>query len=180
VIIANHWPSRSGGQFGSEPYRMMVGETLSYFHKRILEELGKDTAIVAMGDFNDEPFDRSIREYAKVSRSRQKIMNATTVDYFYNLMWESTGTREATYYFGSQPNMLDQLWISKGILKNNTPFRVKNESVEIFMPTELVASGDYPKARKFGRPSRASDFDDEGYSDHFPVSVVLEETSSLT
>jgi len=38
VIIGNHWPSRSGGQYESEPYRIVAGETLSYFHKRILEE----------------------------------------------------------------------------------------------------------------------------------------------
>ena len=26
IIIGNHWPSRSGGQYESEPFRMMVGE----------------------------------------------------------------------------------------------------------------------------------------------------------
>lgn len=175
VVICNHWPSRSGGQYKSEPYRMMVGETLAYFHKRILEELGQNTAVVAMGDFNDEPFDRSIREYAQVSRNRQKIMNATSVDYFYNLMWELLGARMASYYFGSVPNMLDQFWVSKGILKSNTPFSVKPGSVTVYNPAELIASGDYPRARKFGRPSKPSDFDDQGYSDHFPITMTLEE-----
>ena len=175
VIVCNHWPSRSGGQYQSEPYRMMVGETLAYFHKRILEELGNDTAIVAMGDFNDEPFDRSIREYAQASRDRQKIMNAKTVDYFYNLMWEATGDRRATYYFNSQPNMLDQFWVSKGILKNNTPFQISDNSVAVFAPSELVASGDYPRAKKFGRPSSPKTFDDDGFSDHFPIEMILEE-----
>lgn len=175
VIVGNHWPSRSGGQYKSEPYRMMVGETLAYFHKRILEELGDDTAVIAMGDFNDEPFDRSVREYAMASRERQKIMNAKKVDYFYNLMWEAVGSREATYYFGSQPNLLDQFWVSKGVLKNDTPFQVKPGSAEIFRPSVLVASGDYPRARKFGRPSRATTFDEDGYSDHFPITMVLQE-----
>ena len=38
VLVGNHWPARSGGQYESEPYRMIAGETLSYFHQRILEE----------------------------------------------------------------------------------------------------------------------------------------------
>jgi len=180
VIVGNHWPSRRGGQYGSEPYRMMVGETLAYFHKRILENLGEDTAVVVMGDFNDEPFDRSIRDYALASRERQKIMNARSVDYFYNLMWEATGNREATYYFGSQPNLLDQFWISKGILKQGSAFRVEPGSVEIFQPPELIASGDYPKARKFGRPSGATTFDQEGYSDHFPITMILDERDAVS
>jgi hypothetical protein len=69
VLVGNHWPSRSGGQYESEPYRIVAGETLSYFHKRILEENSEedtnnnnngDISILVMGDFNDEPFDRSV------------------------------------------------------------------------------------------------------------------------
>ena len=59
VLIGNHWPSRSGGQYESEPYRIVAGETLSYFHKRILKENNNDddnnnsdTSILVMGDFN--------------------------------------------------------------------------------------------------------------------------------
>lgn len=173
VLVGNHWPSRSGGQYSSEPYRMMVGETLAYFHKRILEELGEDTAIVAMGDFNDEPFDRSVREYALAMRERQKIMNARSVDYFYNLMWEPTGERLASFYFGNQPNMLDQFWVSRGIVKTTGPFAVRPEDIDVFRPAELVAGGDYPNPRKFGRPSRSSSFDPDGFSDHFPIVMKL-------
>lgn len=172
IIIGNHWPSRSAGQYESEPYRIMVGETLSYFHSRILEELGKDTAIVCMGDFNDEPFDRSVRSYAQAAREPRKIMNSQTVPYFYNLMWETTGERLATYYFGSQPNVLDQFWVSKGILKRASPFRVEKSSVAIFQPVEMISTGDYPRARFFKRPSH-KEYDPDGYSDHFPIVMKL-------
>lgn len=175
VLMGNHWPARSNGQYRTEPYRMMVGETLAYFHKRILEELGRDTAIVVMGDFNDEPFDRSIREFARVTRERRKIINARTIDYFYNLMWEGMGLRGATYYFGSEPKFFDQFWISRGMLKRNAPFRVRDGSVAVFRPQEMVASGDYPRSKRFGRPSRPNEHDPEGYSDHFPITMILDE-----
>lgn len=31
AVFGNHWPSRSGGQHESAPYRAIAGETLAYF-----------------------------------------------------------------------------------------------------------------------------------------------------
>jgi hypothetical protein len=174
IAVVNHWPSRSGGEAQSAPYRMMVGETLAYFHKRMLEEKGRDVAVVVMGDFNDEPFDRSVTEYALSIRNAQRLLNATSVDYFLNLMWEVTGQGDATFYFGSQPNMLDQFWVARGIASDDKAFQLRPGSVRVERFAELVRPGDYPGARKFGRPAEAG-FDRDGYSDHFPISLILDE-----
>ncbi len=64
ILIGNHWPSRMGGEYKSEPYRILAAETLAYWHERIVEIKGEDANIIVMGDFNDEPYNRSIREYA--------------------------------------------------------------------------------------------------------------------
>jgi len=50
AVFGNHWPSRSGGQFESEGYRAIAGETLGYFHQRVLEVHGPQTPVLAMGD----------------------------------------------------------------------------------------------------------------------------------
>jgi hypothetical protein len=56
VALANHWPSRSGGHWSeSQGFRMTAGETLGYWHGRIREEKGTNVAVLALGDFNDEP-----------------------------------------------------------------------------------------------------------------------------
>ena len=60
AVFGNHWPSRSGGQLESAGYRAIAGETLAYFHQRIWEVHGRATPTLAMGDFNDEPFDPSL------------------------------------------------------------------------------------------------------------------------
>ncbi len=177
VLICNHWPSRERNIEHSAPYRMMVGETLAYYHKRIVEEMGEDTAIVVMGDFNDEPFDRSIWEYALATRERQKLLNAKSVDYFYNLMWSLLGQKQASYYFGSQPLVLDQFWVSKAIIKTGGIFNVREEEVVIFKPEAMVMKGNYPRPRRFGRPSQGSNYDETGYSDHFPITMQLYEES---
>ena len=76
ILVGNHWPSRIGGQYESEPYRIMVGEILSYWIDRIHEIKGRNIAIVVMGDFNDQPYDRSIVKYLGATNNRKRIENA--------------------------------------------------------------------------------------------------------
>ncbi len=90
VLIANHWPSRSGGAELSRPYRALAAETLSYWISRIPEYLGKDVPIVAMGDFNDEPFDVSITQYLRADRDPEKVLRARK-ERLYNLGWQALG-----------------------------------------------------------------------------------------
>ncbi len=74
LLVGNHWLSRSGGDPRSAGYRAIAGETLAYFHQRIVEVQDKQTPVLAMGDFNDEPFDPSLVGYALAIRSRTKVM----------------------------------------------------------------------------------------------------------
>lgn len=78
VALCNHWPSRSGGACESRGYRMTAGETLSYWHQRIWEERGTEIPIIAMGDFNDDPFDESLRIHARATRERGDVERAQT------------------------------------------------------------------------------------------------------
>jgi predicted extracellular nuclease len=169
VLVGNHWPSRSGGQYESEPYRILTGETLSYFIQRILEVKGKDTAVIVMGDFNDEPFNRSVSDYALSVRDRDKIVNGSN-PYLYNLMWPLMGQRIASYVYGGRPIMLDQFMVSKGIVKKSGKYDLRNDLVklEVF---EGMVKGDYDTPIRFGQKNP----DLNGYSDHLPISFILKE-----
>lgn len=168
VLVGNHWPSRSGGQLESEPYRMMAGETLAYFNQRIQDVHSQDIPILVMGDFNDEPFNRSITEYAKSTVSADRVLNAHSVPWLYNLMWEAIGSRAGTFYYSDAYNVLDQLMVSRGMLIDNAKLKVQEGSIRIEVFPEMSKNG---IPRKFGRPAEA--LDQEGYSDHFPISLVL-------
>jgi hypothetical protein len=89
AVFGNHWPSRSGGRFESEGYREIAGETLGYFHQRALEVHGEETPVLAMGDFNDEPFDRSLIIHALSVQQSAKVLNATSRPLLLNMMWEA-------------------------------------------------------------------------------------------
>lgn len=170
VVIGNHWPSRSRGQLDSEPYRIIAGETLAYFHERILEIQGGDTAVIAMGDFNDEPFDNSLAKHALAGRSRSRITGKGSPK-FYNLMWDFLAERIGTYYFKGAPNLLDQFLVSKGILTGKSGFKLIKDSVEILRFAEMKKKNGAPI--KFGR---GKELNLKGYSDHFPIAVQVRES----
>jgi endonuclease/exonuclease/phosphatase family metal-dependent hydrolase len=178
IVVGNHWPSRSGGRLESAPYRMLAGETLAFWHQRMRDEKGKNVAIIAMGDFNDEPFDRSLTDYARSFRSKAKVRNARSPT-FYNLMWPPTGARTGSYYFNNRPNMLDQFMVSRGMILNGAPLRVVDGSVRIETFPEMTKSGQYPAPVRFGRPFKGGKKDNgftaTGFSDHFPISLELRE-----
>ena len=171
-LLGNHWPARSAGQYMSAPYRMITGETLSYWLKRLTEIHGKEAAIVVMGDFNDTPYDRSLTEYALSTHSKQKVIKGRN-PYLYNLMWELLGERKASYFYNSEPQMLDQFMVTKGILKSNAIFKIHENKVRLEIH-EGMAKGSYQSPRRFSRPNK-TDYDPLGYSDHFPISLLLNE-----
>ena len=174
IVIGNHWPSRSAGELESEPYRITAGETLSYWIERIEELKGNDAAVVVMGDFNDEPFNRSITDYALAGNSAAKVRNSRSPR-LYNLMWPYLGHGAGTHYFDNFPNVLDQFWVSRGIVNGRSGFSVEEGSVKIEMFDPMVSRGSYPVPVRFGRPS--DNMNRDGFSDHYPVSVMLQEES---
>ena len=170
VIVGNHWPSRSGGQYETEPYRILAAETLSYWHLRILEIQGANTAVLVMGDLNDEPDDRSVTAYALSTRSTEKVLRSTTAPRLLNLMWPLFGQGIGSHYFENFPNLLDQILVSKGMLRQDAVFRLAPGSMAIFRPPEMQ-SGTYDVPRRYGRPSAGHDPD--GFSDHYPLTLTL-------
>lgn len=171
IVIGNHWPSRIGGQYESEPFRMMAGETLAYFHKRIREIHGNDVAVLAMGDFNDEPFDRSLREYAQAKRGRLGVTHARSAKLL-NLMWPMMGDGIGSYFLNNRPLMLDQFLVSKGLLTGKSGFSARSESVSVFSRPAMLKKGVYHTPLRFGRGRKMNT---AGFSDHFPITMNLDD-----
>lgn len=181
VCIGNHWPSRLGGELESEPYRILAGETLSYWHQRIgevFENEPTETAVLAMGDFNDEPFNRSLVEYALSERVERRVKSKRSQNpYFLNLMWPFMGQGLGSNYYEGQPGVLDQFLVNRALLRTDSPFEVDQSSVAILRFPEMVLTSGTNKGgpRRFSRPSEGSSFDEGGYSDHFPLGMVIKE-----
>lgn len=178
ILIGNHWHSRISGEMETEPYRIIAAETLSYWMERIMEIRGDDTPVLVMGDFNDEPFSRSVADYALSTHSKPKVMNSRNIRLL-NLMYPLMGRGYGTFFYQNFPFIFDQFMVPKSMIKSNAmirPVKLKNNTflTEIVMIQEMMANSGYPKPKPFGRPSKSS-YDSTGYSDHFPISITLEE-----
>lgn len=175
VAMANHWPSRSAGQYESEPFRMLTGETLSFVLSGLLAG-NPNLPILAMGDFNDEPFNRSMQEYMLGSRD-PGLVRRSALARLLNLMWPlMQGDDPGTYLFSSTWNMLDQFLVTKEFIKTASKVKVVDGSAAMFKPPEM--KGPAGAAKKFGRPSKPGSFDQTGFSDHYPVVMKVKTNSN--
>lgn len=177
ILIGNHWPARLGGQYESEPYRMMVGEILSYWIERIHEiklehNNEKNPAIIVMGDFNDEPYNRSLTEYLRTTGNIEKVKNSTS-HILYNLMYQFMDGKFGTHVYGNVMGLLDQFIVSKSLIVNSSKYPFQVTGTEIVHFPEMV-KGDYNTPIRFSRPNK-SDYNPKGFSDHLPIKLVLEE-----
>lgn len=172
VLIGNHWPARMGDD--NEFWRLSAGSTLGYWMNRIDETLGGDPAILVMGDFNDEPFSPSLVKHALSVQSKGKVSGASTKNYLWNAMWKPLGEGQTSYVFSGMLNMLDQFLLSRGLIKASAPIRYVEDSVKVLAFPEMTV-GKYKAPRRFGRPSKPKQYKQNGYSDHFPIALVLQE-----
>lgn len=174
ILIGNHWPSRREGQLESEPYRCMAGETLSYWISRIREIVGVDAAVMCVGDFNDEPFNRSLVDFALSCRLADRVIRSRDSPLLYNLMWPLLGRRLGSYYH-DEPNMLDQILVTRGFLVPTSPWSVLEDTVRLESEHMMDRRSPIARPSRMGRPSKHG-FYASGFSDHFPVSVRIAET----
>ncbi|MEM9776609.1 MAG: endonuclease/exonuclease/phosphatase family protein, partial [Chloroflexota bacterium] len=189
VALCNHWPSRSGGAYESQGYRMTAGETLSYWHQRIWEIKGNDIPIIAMGDLNDDPFDLSVQVHARATRERGDVERTRSAPRFYNLAWnyleqEVTDrkgrpkTINGTLYWSGNGNLFDQILVSKGLVQDDGPLKVLADSAQIEAYPEMTDHRVSYGPIRFGLPKGDVEkyINKDGFSDHYPVSVLVEET----
>src|SRR5690606_30306898 len=71
-FIVNHWPSRGGGQAASEFKRMEAAKV----NKRIIDSLQNIdpyAKIITMGDFNDNPYNKSIKKVLGAKAEKENV-----------------------------------------------------------------------------------------------------------
>ena len=185
VAMCNHWPARSGNAIETAGFRATAGETLGYWHERIREELGNDTAIIALGDFNDDPFDNSIRYNANAWRERGDVERSRSAR-FYNLAWNyhsqqvtdhrgDTRVIDGTLYYRNNGSVFDQILVNRSLLTGEGGLVIQESSARIdAFPSMVDHRVNYGPIR-FGLPrgNPSSNVNQDGFSDHFPVSVIV-------
>ncbi len=164
-LFVNHWSSRRGGQEKSEPKRMQSAKVLKQNIDSILL-IDAQANIVIMGDFNDEPSNKSINEVL----GAKKIAEPAKLK---NLMYALHKQGKGSYYYKGNYNMLDNLIVTSNLTTNTKGFRLFENRGWIFMPEFICytfKNGDKSPAKTYGGSKYYG-----GYSDHFPVYTIFYE-----
>lgn len=157
-IYINHWPSRRDGAEGTAYKRITAAKTLVK-HLESVKETYPDGKFIIMGDFNDDPTSESINEHL-------------LIDSLYNPMLTMLiPTEQGSATYKGRWNLFDQIMIS-------TNFFATDKSALRFVRAEILSERfleDWDK-RYEGFPFRtyAGRKYLGGYSDHFPVYLILE------
>ena len=152
-IFVCHFPSRSGGEKETEPDRI---EAAAFLRKLCdsLYKINPESNIIAMGDFNDNPYDKSIKALMKGSKAKQNLINLFGDPKKLNY--------PGTHKFQGEWAQLDQMFISHNL--NNY---LKKDSPRIFAEEFLLdtnARGEKSPSRSYQGPIYKG-----GYSDHLPI-----------
>ncbi|MEN8158327.1 MAG: endonuclease/exonuclease/phosphatase family protein [Bacteroidota bacterium] len=167
-IFMNHWKSRGGGLKKTEKQRMFTAISLRK-QLDILLSKESDFRVILMGDFNDEPTNRSITSGLSASGKRRNINMG---DHF-NLLYDLHNLHGAgTYGYKGAWNMLDQVIVSYNLINQKRGLSTTFEGGSILKEEWMLYEsekygGKFPSAT-YGGPEYFG-----GPSDHLPVYVVF-------
>lgn len=167
-LFVNHWPSRRGGAEASEKNRVAAAQTLKDHVDKFFSTSNRAN-IIAIGDFNDEPTNNSIKETLNAQPFSCPDVEKHSKDFqkkLFNLAYSKKMNGEGSYKYQAEWDMIDQIIISGNLLTNKS-LHLICDSFEIYKPSFIVThSGKYEGAPF---PTYGGIRYLGGYSDHFPV-----------
>lgn len=159
-IFVNHWPSRSEGREVSEPKRVIAAQTLDIATDSLIKAVS-NPKIIILGDFNDEPADKSLQE---ILGALEPVAEPVP-DKLYNLGYAAYRQGKGTLYYKDW-DVFDQVIVNGGFLSSGRGLVIVSDEEGIFSPEYLFYKGNDGTLR----PNRTAAKEYYGgYSDHLPV-----------
>jgi hypothetical protein len=161
-FIVNHWPSRSGGEKRSSPYREAAGR----LNKKIIDSLQKinpNAKVITMGDLNDGAYNKSVKVElgAKLKKSEVKELG------IYNPFEQMAKDGHASLFYRDSGDIFDQIMVTEPYIRTDySSFRYWKAGI-YNKPYMIQTTGQYK-----GYPLRHG-ANEVGFSDHFPVFIYL-------
>lgn len=167
-VFVVHPPSRYGGQLESEPQRLDVARVLRSCVDSLLY-MRENCNVLILGDFNDYPNNKSLREVLNVKSIKSPLEKNNLYNMFLHRMKEKDF---GTYFYQGRWGILDQIIVSGNMLSDSNSIRVNNNEAHVFKADFLLEedrnTGNSKPFRTYLGPRYVG-----GFSDHLPVYVDL-------
>ncbi len=161
-IIVNHWPSRSGGEKKSSPFREAAGA----LNKKIIDSIQKINPlakVINMGDLNDGTYNKSVKEALGAKLKKSEVQKFGLYNPFEQMAKDGMGT----IAYRDAWDVFDQIMVDEELIKTDrSSFRYWKAGI-YNKPFMIQKTGQYK-----GYPLRHQ-ANEEGFSDHFPVYIYL-------
>ncbi len=161
-IIVNHWPSR-----GADETKRIAAAEVNNSIIDSLRNIHNNPKIITMGDFNDDPFDKSIKKILGAKKEIKSVGKNDMYNPFENiLVKEGIGTNA----YRDKWQLFDQIILSKEFLKKD------------FNDYQLYKAGVFNKSYLINKEGKWRGFPFRsfsygtftgGYSDHLPPFIYL-------
>jgi hypothetical protein len=164
-VFVNHWPSRSGGEERSIPARAAAASVVKLRFDS-LTALNPQAKIMIMGDLNDDPISPSVMKVLNAKGDEKKVKAPGLYNPWVDMYKKGIGTLAYQDAWG----LFDQIIISSGLLPKDQPgyfFQKANIFNKDFLVQKTGKYRGYSKRTWDGMTYNY------GYSDHFPVFVML-------
>lgn len=163
-IFVNHWSSRRKGAVETEYKRIKASKVL----RNKVNEIQKNninSKIIIMGDFNDYPKNKSIKDILKANIQPKS-------NEFYNLATKLDQSEKGSHFYNDEWGMLDQMMVSYNWLKSKKGNVLKDKTVKIFKDDKVLYNnkryGNIPNKTYGGNRYYG------GFSDHLAIYINFE------
>ncbi|RFC55604.1 endonuclease/exonuclease/phosphatase family protein [Brumimicrobium aurantiacum] len=158
-VFVNHWSSRRGGAEESEYKRINAAKALVYKTDSI-RNTDAEARIIIMGDFNDYPTNKSIREVlgADIASNASNFVNLT-------LPMHEEGI--GSYNYRGDWGMLDQFIVSPSLVAPEKGLHIQESKAYLVDDDKFMyfnKKGEKSPSRTYGGPNYYG-----GYSDHLAI-----------
>jgi predicted aspartyl protease len=161
-FIVNHWPSRSGGEKKSSPFREAAGA----LNRKIIDSLFKinpNAKVITMGDLNDGPYNKSVKKEIGAVAKKEDVKKFG----IFNPMEEMSNNGIGSLAYRDSWDLFDQILLSEPYINKEysswTYWKAGVYNKDFLIQKEGQYKG-YPLRNSNGVP---------GFSDHFPVYVYI-------
>jgi len=162
AAIVCHWPSRAAGS----EFREMAGRQVKAVKDSLLT-INPDMKILIMGDMNDDPDNKSMKEALGAKRDKDECGPRDMYNPWWNILRKQ---KTGTLLYDGKWNLFDQIVVSGNMLNSNRE-QLSYLKPEIFSRDFLFQT----EGKYKGSPKRthAGGVWLDGYSDHLPVVLWL-------